>query len=313
VSPLPRRAASTSRFGRSLESASRDPPGRVRRDFVGYAEVWNAITPREPITVAETKRRLARQPWRLYVVAEQDGRILGCGFAGRSDSIGRAFLAVRVLPDWRRQGLGTALLDRVQPHAADLDATIVQGRVAADDEGSLKWVLKRGFVEVGRDVELIRQLGDESPAVSLKGIVIKELTPPDHGAIYAVAVECWPDMPMPEPMPAPPYEDWALEELRGPVVFGAFDGDRMVGYAALVTRPASPEVLEHGFTAAVRSHRGRGIATALKRRQLAWAVGHGYRELVTYTQEGNEPMRAINEKLGYRERPAWILVRREAV
>ena len=218
-----------------------------------------------------------------------------------------------MLPDWRRQGLGTAFLDRVQPHAADLDATIVQGRVAADDEGSLKWVLKRGFVEVGRDVELIRQLGDESPAVSLKGIVIKELTPTDHGAIYAVAVECWPDMPTPEPMPAPPYEDWALEELRGPVVFGAFDGDRMVGYAALVTRPASPEVLEHGFTAVVRSHRGRGIATALKRRQLAWAVGHGYRELVTYTQEGNEPMRAINEKLGYRERPAWILVRREAV
>ena len=87
----------------------------------------------------------------------------------------------------------------------------------------------------------------------------------------------------------------------------------MVGYAALVTRPAIPEVLEHGFTAAVRSHRGRGIATELKRRQLAWAVEHGYRELATYTQEGNETMRGINGKLGYRERPAWILVRREAV
>jgi len=78
-------------------------------DFVGYAEVWNAITPREPITVAETKRRLERQPWRFYLVAEQGGRIVGCGFAGRSDSAGRAFLAVRVLPDRRRQGIGTAL------------------------------------------------------------------------------------------------------------------------------------------------------------------------------------------------------------
>jgi hypothetical protein len=36
---------------------------------------------------------------------------------------------------------------------------------------------------------------------------------------------------------------------------------------------------------------------------------HGYRELVTYTQEANEAMRAINGKLGYRERPAWVLVR----
>jgi mycothiol synthase len=50
-----------------------------------------------------------------------------------------------------------------------------------------------------------------------------------------------------------------------------------------------------------------------KRTQLAWAAERGYRELVTYTQEGNETMRAINEKLGYRARPAWILVRREAV
>jgi mycothiol synthase len=115
---------------------------------------------------------------------------------------------------------------------------------------------------------------------------------------------------MPEPMPAPSYDDWAYEELRGPVVFGALDGEQLVGYAALVTRAASPDVLEHGFTAVVRSHRRRGIAIALKRTQLAWAAEHGYSRLVTYTQEGNEAMHAINKKLGYRERPAWILVRR---
>ena len=76
-------------------------------------------------------------------------------------------------------------------------------------------------------------------------------------------------MATPEPIPAPPYDDWKQEELRGPVIFGAFDGDRMGGL------------------------RGAGHAT--------------------YTQEGNEPMRAINAKLGYRANPAWILVRREAV
>jgi len=97
----------------------------------------------------------------------------------------------------------------VQQYAADLDATIVQARVAADDEDSLEWVLKRGFVEVGRDVELVRELGDEEPVAPLKGIQLKELTAADHDAIYAVAVECWPDMPMPEPMPAPSYDDWA--------------------------------------------------------------------------------------------------------
>jgi len=282
-------------------------------DFAGYAEVWNAITPQEPITVAETKRRLQRQPWRLYLVAVEDGRIVGCGYAGRSDGVGRAFLAIRVLHEWRRQGIGTALYARCRPHATQLRAPTISGRIAENDPDSLRWAAGRGFVEVGRDVELVRELGDEAPGVPLDGIEIKELATTDHDSVYAVAVECWPDMATPEPMPAPPYDDWAQEELRGPVVFGALDGERLVGYAALVTRPASPEVLEHGFTAVVRGHRGRGIATALKRTQLAWAAERGYRELVTYTQEGNETMRAINEKLGYRARPAWILVRREAV
>lgn len=282
-------------------------------DFAGYADVWNAITPSEPITVAETRRRLERQPWRLYLVAQDDDRIVGCGFAGRSDSPGRAFFAVRVLPGSRGRGIGDAILEKCRPHATELGATIISGRVAASDQGSLQWVVDRGFVEVGRDVELVRELGDEPPSVSPPGIEIKEVTAAQHDAVYAVAVECWPDMPTTEPIPAPAYDDWAHEELRGPVVFGAFDAGRLVGYAALVTRPASPEVLEHGFTTVVRSHRGRGIATALKRTQLAWAAKHGYRRLVTYTQEGNDAMRAINAKLGYLGEPAWILVRREAV
>jgi mycothiol synthase len=282
-------------------------------DFSGYAEVWNAITPKEPITVAETRRRLEAQPWRLYLVAEHEGRIVGGGYAGRSESAGRAFFAVRVLPEWRRRGIGGALYEACRPHATELEAKGTSGRIAEDDPDSRRWAANLGFVEVARDVELVRELGNEPPPLPAEEIDIKEVTAAEYDAVYAIAVECWPDMATPEPMPAPPYEDWAQEELRGPVVFGAFDGGRMVGYAALVTRPASPGLLEHGFTAVARTHRGRGIATALKRRQIAWAAEHGYRQLVTYTQEGNEPMRAINAKLGYRENPAWILVRREAV
>lgn len=172
-------------------------PAESDDDIAGYAAVWNAITPREPITVAETKRRLARQPWRLCLVAEEGGRVVGCGYSGRSDSVGRAFVAIRVLPDSRRQGIGAALLVRAQSHAADLDATNVQGRVAADDEDSLKWVLKRGFVEVGRDVELVRELGSDRSPRPPDGIAIKELTKADHDAVYAIDVECWPDMPTP--------------------------------------------------------------------------------------------------------------------
>ena len=69
---------------------------------------------------------------------------------------------------------------------------------------------------------------------------------------------------------------------------------------------ADPHLAEHGLTSVAASHRNRGIATALKRAQIAWAARHGYRELMTSTQAANAPMRAVNDKLGYEPRPAWI-------
>ena len=38
---------------------------------------------------------------------------------------------------------------------------------------------------------------------------------------------------------------------------------------------------------------------ALKRLELAWAAEHGFTEVFTWTQRGNEGMRAVNERLGY--------------
>jgi RimJ/RimL family protein N-acetyltransferase len=47
------------------------------------------------------------------------------------------------------------------------------------------------------------------------------------------------------------------------------------------------------------SLRRRGLAAALKERQIAWAAANGIRRLVTYTQTGNESMQAVNARLGY--------------
>ena len=43
----------------------------------------------------------------------------------------------------------------------------------------------------------------------------------------------------------------------------------------------------------------RGLAIAIKRRSIAWAAANGIRELVTWTQTGNESMQAVNAGLGY--------------
>ena len=281
------------------------------QDLAGWCEVWNAITPREPNALEQVKRRLEREPERLYLVAEAAGGIVGLGFAGPSQSPKRTALAVRVLPEHRRRGLGSELLDRSLHHAADLGPEWASGMVFEDDSASVDWVQRRGFEEYDRQVELSRMIGavEDQAAEPPPGVEIVELSEETIRGAYEVAVECFPDMPVTPVIHAPPYEQWLEEEVPGPVTFVALADGRVVGYAALFDR--SDGLAEHGLTGVLEPHRGRGIATALKQALLSWAAEHGYRELSTWTQDGNVAMQAVNLKLGYRPRPAVINVRRQ--
>jgi mycothiol synthase len=279
-------------------------------NLAGWCAVWAAITPREPIRVEQIRARIKRQPWRLYLVAEEEDDIVGLGFVGPTDSRDRIGVAVRVLPEWRRRGLGSQLYEQVLEHAAQQEPEWISSTVSEADPDAVAWASRRGFSEYGRDVELVRRLrGDELVPPPLDGIEIVEMTPDLHAAAYALTVEAWEDMPAGIPLEAPSFDTWLEEDLAGPIAFAAMDCGELVGFAALMARDA-PGLLEHGLTTTRRTHRRRGIATALKQTQIAWAAANGYRELVTFTQEGNEGMQAINLALDYEAQPPWIRVRK---
>ncbi|HEX7254349.1 MAG TPA: GNAT family N-acetyltransferase [Gaiellaceae bacterium] len=279
-------------------------------DLAGWCEVWNAITPREPTRLEDVKRRLERQPERLYLVALEEQEVVGLGFCGPSQSPERTAVVVRVLPEHRRRGIGSELLDLLIAHAAGLARPRVSGMVFEDDPESIAWVTNRGFEEYDRQVELSRELGPtEGEPQAPSGIELAELDESRHEEAYAVWAEGYPDMPVSPAIPAPTYEEWLEEEVSGPVTFVALDAAHVVGAAALLERVDG--LAEHGLTAVRRSHRGRGIATALKQALIHWAAQNGYRELTTWTQDGNAAMQAVNLKLGYRPRPAVINVWRE--
>ena len=276
-------------------------------DLAAYCGVWNAITPREPTRLEDVKRRLERQPERLYLVAFDGDQVAGLGFCGPSQSPERTAIVVGVLPDHRRRGIGSALLDLVLAHAGGLGRPQVSGMVFEDDPDSIAWVVNRGFEENGRQVELSRELASaEAEPQAPDGVELTELDESRHTEAYEVWAECYPDMPLSPPLPAPTYEEWLDEEVCGPITLLALDDGRVVGAAALLERVDG--LAEHGLTAVRRSHRGRGIATALKQALIHWAAANGYRELTTWTQDGNAAMQAVNLKLGYRPRPAVINV-----
>jgi RimJ/RimL family protein N-acetyltransferase len=105
-----------------------------------------------------------------------------------------------------------------------------------------------------------------------------------------------------------PLDEWLREEATLPHgSFAALADGEVVGYSGLC-RHDSPGVAEDGLTVVRRDWRRRGLATALKRRELTWAAANGLREVVTWTQQGNEAMRRVNESLGFTSRDVTLTV-----
>ncbi len=98
-------------------------------------------------------------------------------------------------------------------------------------------------------------------------------------------------------------QDPALDENAYFVALNAA-GD-LIGMSNLWRNDPSGKRLETGLTGVVRTHRRRGIATALKMRTVLYAKSSGAATIETSNEEGSA-MYALNMKLGFRPGPAWL-------
>jgi len=282
------------------------------RDLEAYVAVWNASVPGEiPAVVEQQRERRERDPRRLYLLAEQDAQPVGSGFAGPSDAAERGFLAPRVLPDARRRGIGRALVVQLASHLQRLGFEVAGAHVDGNDAGSLAFARRFGFEEVDRQVEQVRTIGEEpavEPPPGLTFVTIAE-RPELLRAAYPLGVEGWADMATSEAVTIS-LDDWLADEATFPAgSFVALAGGEIVGYSGLCRHGDDPTTAEDGLTVVRRDWRRRGLATALKRAELAWASANGIREIVTWTQRGNDGMRAANERLGYVYRSVSVNMR----
>ncbi len=276
-------------------------------DLAAYAACWAAVWPEDPISVDFVRERVAREPERLYLLAEEGPHVVATGCVARSSQPGNRPVAVAVLPERRRHGLGGELLDLCLAHARSLEAANAIGWIREDDADAVRFVEKHGFVVTDRVVSLALDLGPGLPLPAPpEGIGITELGEIHLEQAYLVFVAGIADIPASEAAHARPFDDWALQLLTHPLTLVALDGEQVVGYADLELRNALVGLLDNNLTTVRRSHRRRGIAEALKRTQIAWATEHGYRRIVTATHAANEPMRRLNEKLGYHALPAQL-------
>ena len=271
-------------------------------DLEAWSRVKRAVLPNESAwTVQQFRER--SEPDMLVLVADLDGETVGAGLAGRSDVQGRGFVAPRVHPDAHRRGVGTALLHALTEHVASLGFD--RAAASADDPGSQAFAERFGFEEIDREVEQVIVLPAQLPEAPLPDEIevvtiaerpelLRETYPLAQGEGYAdLALEG--DVVI-------KLEDWLKDE--GTLPEGSFvalhDGE-IVGYSGLVHHD-NPGVAEDGLTVVAREWRRRGLALALKRLELVWAAENGVSEVITWTQRGNDGMRAVNEQLGYEYR-----------
>jgi mycothiol synthase len=276
----------------------------IDADLEAFIRIRRTLLPNESGGTVELLRAdQATNPDRHFYVAELEGEVVGSGLVSLSDLRDRYSVKVRVLPHARRRGVGTALLRRLVRHAQGdkLSAHV-------EEEGSRPFAERFGFREIDRQVEQVKRLGDEpSPpplAEDIEVVTVAE-RPSLLRKAYPLACQGYEDMAL-DGSAHISLDVWLRDEATLPEgSFVALSGGEIVGYSGLVEHD-NPGVAEDGLTVVRRDWRRRRLALALKRMELAWAAENGFREVVTWTQRGNEGMRRLNELLGYEYRAVTI-------
>lgn len=294
-------------------------------DVPGLTALADAVHPDDLNTVAgERHRWVSGRPEhrRLWWKVVHDGVIVGSAVAGLdrySAEPGRGFARIAVHPDHRGTGIGSALWDAVAAHLDEIGVTRLATQ-SRDDDASRRFCEKRGMRADSATELLAVEPGSPAPPPPPAGVELRAWSTvvgaDDLHALFRVDHEAFQDEPGPFDTNAMTFKQWLDLTFRHPEfdteisTIALVDG-APIGLSALyVDRDAGRA--KNGGTGVLREHRGRGIATLMKRRSLALAAEMGITRILTENDEANAAMLAINRKLGYAPfsvRQNWVLDR----
>jgi mycothiol synthase len=287
-------------------------------DLRRIAILKGRIDPILESTVEEIRFLAGRLREPLQLLATLDGEPAGFGLAGvfpEQEGEPFAYAELGVAPDFKGHGVGGALYEALSEHVQGLGKSELQLEVGEDDGGAIAFLEKRGYREVERqkavalDLRALEPSTVEPPA----GVEIRSWVERSDlaEAMFELYREASADIPGLDAEMEASFDEWRVRELERParrhdLSFVALSGEDLVGYATLDVFPAGGF---HGLTAVARAWRRRGVGRALKLSQIAAAKAAGLEKLYTESEERNEPMRRLNEQLGFRPIPGMIVMR----
>ncbi len=305
------------------------------QDYAAEQEIDLEFEPSVSASAEEIRRQdevLARQGnhFNLKLVAEtsEDSRVVGYG--GLSHAITnyhpqKYWVWVSVRKAFRGQGIGAALYAALEMEARVRQATTLWLQVKEHDARERAFVERRGFAPQRKvwlskldlrsvDLRDPEGLGAKLEADGIRFVTLQTLGSTDpkvRHAVYSLAQTCSQDTPRVGEFSPMPFEQWEAFFLdQGTALpagfFLATDRGEFVGLSNVDRDEIHPDTLRIGFTGVLRAYRGRGIAAELKRRAAKYAREAGYRYLQTGNDSSNQPILAINQRMGFQPEIVWL-------
>jgi mycothiol synthase len=236
------------------------------------------------------------------------------------------WIGVSVDPDFTGRGIATELYGRLEREARQRDALCLWSDAREDDPRAVRFFHRNGFVTLRSiwrsrlDVGAahLEAVPDRSRALADQGIRLTTVAaegfhdPGVRRRVFELSRVASADVPRVGEYTPVSYEQFVQIDLETPGglpdgFFLAAHADRYIGMTVVQQELGHPDTLHVGFTGTLPEFRGRGVASALKRRAVEFARDRGFRYLVTNNDSLNRPIWAINEKLGFQKQATWLL------
>lgn len=265
-----------------------------------------------------------------YFLLRHDGVDVGtfCFYGSERDNPELAWVELRILPGRRREGLGRAAIDEVFRFVRDQgrplvilergwDSAAVRGFAAALDFPLAQVTVRRVQDLTGDAAELERFAALRAEAEEHSGgydlVRVLGRTPPELLDGLAAVTQAINDAPHDDLE----YDDEVYDadrvrvfeqaqadsgfRLRRVLAVERATGD-VVGHTVLSVYGDQPQYAEQDDTTVLREHRGHRLGLRLKADMLCWLADTEpqLRRILTENAESNDPMIAVNERLGYR-------------
>lgn len=313
-----------------IESQVRLRSVRPETDFPAIVRLINHFD-RVPTTLEQVEKNYYFMPegriLRRTMAVDADDQVIGYGVMAHETWFpeGEFYVWIIIEPAWRGRGTGTHLYADALAFLRDQGAVSLKSEIHDNDDLSMRFARRYGY-EIDRHIfesELDLTTFDETPYTGLisrlesegfRFISLADLgdTTEARRGLYRVNHDAVLDIPgyvggwftFDQFQELVCSSHWYRPEGQ----FGVLDGETWAGIAA-VQLLDDQKLAYNLFTGVLRPYRGRKLALALKLVAIRYALAHGMQRMRTDNDSLNDPMLAINRKLGYVPEPGKYFIR----